>query len=185
MFKKKKKNQTGSEMSDVGKRHNLRISNPYGYYPEDVDKVLLNYEKLLSSHETEIKNLETQLEQTKAEKKMIDDEFRKMKMEMQFIDIPDISPDESFSMVGKLRNINPEVGGLPDQVPEIAESVNHFEIVADESQEPQTFDDLISKPKKKKKDLHLKQKQIEKPVVKKQKKEFSILNEKGEFDILQ
>lgn len=187
MFKKKNNNQNGSEMSEVGKRHNLRISNPYGYYPEDVDKVLLNYEKLLSSHETEISKLEKQLEQVKAEKKMIDDEFRKMKMEIQFAEIPDISADEGFSMMGKMRNINPEVGGMPDQIPEITESVNHFEIVADEPEEPQTFDNLISAPKKKEKkpkSLHIKATNNETKKEKKKKKEFSILNEDGEFDIL-
>lgn len=187
MFKKKKNNQTGSEMSEVGKRHNLRISNPYGYYPEDVDKVLLDYEELLANHEKEIARLEKQLQQALTEKKIIDDEFRKMKMELQFAEIPDISADEGFSMMGKMRNINPEVGGMPEQLPEITESVNHFEIVADEPEEPQTFDNLISAPKKKEikpKDLKLKQSVKEEKKEKKKKKEFSILNENGEFDIL-
>ena len=38
------KKAVNNEISETGKRFHLRVSRPYGYYPEDVDNLLLNQE---------------------------------------------------------------------------------------------------------------------------------------------
>ena len=38
------KKAVNNEISETGKKFHLRVSRPYGYYPEDVDSLLLNQE---------------------------------------------------------------------------------------------------------------------------------------------
>ena len=86
MFKKKKqKKNSGVEISEIGKKYNIRISTPNGYFPEDVDKILIDFEKQLNNLSAENKKMEQQLSKLDEDYKRIQTEFRKQSFEMKWV----------------------------------------------------------------------------------------------------
>ena len=168
MRRKNNTETTKRELSEIALKNNLRISTPYGYYPEDTDKVLLKYEELVNTLQAETVRLEKELIKTQQEKKAIDDEFRRMKFEMSLMEVPDTSMEEDFSMMSRITNINDSVGNMPESRPEIVESVKEIDIVKEGNipkDDEIMFDHLISKPTA-------------------ETKKVDIFNNKGELEIL-
>ena len=85
--KKKKNNGPSPNLSDVAMRHNIRISNPYGYYPDDVDRVIRKYEELTNTLDKETKRLERELASTKDELKAANGALQKLKLEMTLMEV--------------------------------------------------------------------------------------------------
>ena len=172
--KKKQNTKVGNELSEVAKRHNLRVSNPYGYYPEDVDRVLIKFEGLVNQLQRETVKLEADLQQALTDKKIIDGELKRLRFEMSIMEVPDTTTEEDFSMISKLGTINKEVGSMPEKLPEI--DLQHkipLDVVEDE---PAMIDELVSQT------VNTPKKQVAQTNT--GKFAANIFNENGELDII-
>lgn len=94
-----------SSLPEVAKRNNIRVSSPYGYYPEDVDSVILEFEKNAKMLEKENNHLTNQLEDCKAKLKDAQTELTKLKMQISLMEIPDTSAEENFAMLSRMSTI--------------------------------------------------------------------------------
>lgn len=111
LFKSKKEtpNQAAkrfeSTLPEVAKRHNIRVSSPYGYYPEDVDKVITEMENENKMLQKENTHLTKQLEDYKGKADALQTEMVALKMQMSLMDVPDASAEESFVMLSRIGTI--------------------------------------------------------------------------------
>lgn len=174
--KKNKKGIEGELKSEIANKYAIRISAPHGYFPEDVDNLIKKLENTISLLEKETVTLSEALEKEKEEKKIIDKELRTMKMNMTIMDIPDTSTEEDFSMMSRLENINPDVGGPLEKIPEIIESRIPLDIL-EENKDEDVFDQFVSKTvNKPKKKIKLKEET--------NSHKANIYNSDGELDII-
>lgn len=174
-FKKNKKSKEGFEKSDIAKKYGFRISTPNGYFPEDVDSIIEKLENQLSLLEKETINLEKQLEQTLEDKRLAEKELTRLKFDISLMEVPDTSANEDFSMLSRLENINSDVGGMPQDIPEIVEKDSPTLEVIEEEKTKDVFDELVSTKN------NIIKKQKAKPKV---RHSANIFNEDGTLDIL-
>lgn len=177
-----RRNKSGGEKkSDIAVKYGIRISTPNGYFPEDVDKIILKLEGLNATLTKETTQLQQKLEQALKEKRMIDDEYKKMKFDMSLMEVPDTSTETDFAMMSRLHTINESVGDIPEAIPDIVESTIPLDIIKDEEEDEMVFDSLVSEPRKpvpKKEPLNLNIKKGTKP------RTSNIYDENGNLDIL-
>lgn len=152
-----------SEKSAIAKQYGIRVSNPYGYFPEDVDRVLEDLQSQLNTLSKENKFASEKLARIQKERDDAKTELSKLKMQISLMDIPDSSTEEDFQMMSRLNSINPAVGNLVTEVPDQTKFTGKLEpVIADkiESDESpkvpiqETYDNLIQtskKPKQKQK----------------------------------
>lgn len=107
--KKTSKNKSSSkienELSDLAKSLNIRVSSPYGYYPEDVDPIISQLQKDVSSLTKENKKLADENNELKSLNSSLKSELTHLKMQMTMMEIPDLSAEEEFSMLGRIDSI--------------------------------------------------------------------------------
>ena len=107
--KKNKKSNIGDKLehdkSEIAKDLNIRISSPYGYYPDDVDPILLDYKNQISNLSLENKRLAEELDDTKKLLKKRQIEMNKLKMQVQFMDIPVPTADQSADVLSRLNDL--------------------------------------------------------------------------------
>lgn len=143
MGRKNKKNQGPSpNLSDVAIRHQIRISNPYGYYPDDVDRIIRKYEELTNTLQAETQRLEKLYAKTEEELHTAKNEIQRLKFDMMNLDIPDTSTEEDLAMISRLSNINENVGTIEHQMPEIAEN-SEARIPLDVIEKPSNSGDVM------------------------------------------
>lgn len=94
-----------SELPDVAKRNNIRVSSPYGYYPEDVNKIITDMESELKMLQKENNHLNGQLTDYKGRLNDAQTELTKLKMQMTLMEIPDASAEENFAMLSRISTI--------------------------------------------------------------------------------
>lgn len=94
-----------SSLPEVAKRNNIRVSSPYGYYPEDVDAVIIEFEKNAKMLEKENDHLTKQLEDYKSRLKDVQTELTKLKMQISLMEVPDTSAEENFAMLSRMSTI--------------------------------------------------------------------------------
>lgn len=111
MFKSKKETPAQAakkfeaELPEVAKRNNIRVSSPYGYYPEDVDKIIIDMESQLKMLQKENNHLNGQLTDYKGRLNDVQTELTKLKMQMSLMEIPDTSAEENFAMLSRISTI--------------------------------------------------------------------------------
>ena len=163
-----------SEKSAIATQFGIRISNPYGYFPEDVDRVLEDLQSQLNTLSKENKFASEKLARIQKERDDAKTELSKLKMQVSLMEVPDTSAEEDFQMMSRLSSINPVVGNLADDVPDQSKFTGKIEpVIADKIEvddEPEeekqsgqeTFDNLVRKaPKKPKQTVSLKTPQKE------------------------
>lgn len=126
------------ELSEVAKSHNIRVSSPYGYYPEDVDPIIIQLETAVSQLTKENKQLASQLHEEKELRQAASQELAKMKMEVSLFDYPDVSAEESFAMLGRIDSITGQYNSEP-----VSELQQRF----GSQPQPQTSPSVSPKPK--------------------------------------
>lgn len=109
----KKAQKFEQEAPESLKRNNIRISSPYGAYPEDVDKIIRKMEKDISDLTKENKQLSEELEQEQQKGKALQFELTQMKMQISLMEIPDVSTEESMAMLSRVSTIT----GVNEDVP--------------------------------------------------------------------
>lgn len=120
LFKNKKEKY---EISEVADRLGIRISTPHGYLPEDVDKLLIDFEAKVNSLNKEINSLEVRVEKAEKDKELINAEYTQLKIEsrmetekyideindlkhqISLLDIPESSMLQDEAMMSKLSTI--------------------------------------------------------------------------------
>lgn len=159
--KKKSSNKQSikaEEVSDIAKRYGVRVSNPYGYYPEDVDRILTDLDTQLSNLSKENKIASDKIQRLTKERDDIKREFTALKLQVSMMEIPDTSTETDFAMLSRLENINPKVGSIEPEVPKenqtlvepvIEDAVKDEQ--ADDTPQPAVYDDLVSQKQKPKK----------------------------------
>lgn len=155
---KSKKSTSKENVQDIPenlKKHHLRVSTPYGMYPEDVDKLVSDLESQLSRLSKENKNIEELYSQAAKERDDIKAELTKLKLQVTLMEIPDTSTEEDFQMFSRLNTINPAVGSISEKVvekqnhpyvePIISNKIEEDEEEQEKDQDTQeVFDDLVS-----------------------------------------
>lgn len=111
--KKKNNPKLGVEKSDTAKKYNIRISTPNGYFPEDVDKIIIDLEQQCQRLEKENHKLTSQYESNQKDLNKLKGEYQQLQFEMMKINI-NTSDLQSYNQMESLMKINPSVGNLPE-----------------------------------------------------------------------
>ena len=106
-----------NEKPILAQKYNIRVSNPYGYYPEDVDKLITTFENTISSLEKENKKLAEERDQAQSDLSKAQSQIVRLKMDMSLMEQADTSAEEDFvnmSRIGKITGkIEPQVMPKP------------------------------------------------------------------------
>lgn len=106
---KKKKDARGAkveqELSELAKRLGIRVSSPYGYYPDDVDPIIENLETMVSRLTLENKKFSDELYESQEKCKSLSTELTKIKMQVSLMEVPDVSAEEGFAMLSRIDSI--------------------------------------------------------------------------------
>lgn len=147
---KKKKDKVDSkiehEKSEIAKSLGIRISNPYGYYPDDVDSIIIKLNEDLARLTKENAQLtekydkiSVDFKQLNEEKKAADAELIKLRLQAQFMEREDLTFENQVVGLSKMGDINGK--DYKSEVPEILSTVFN-----DEPEQPV---DLPEEPTKK------------------------------------
>ena len=168
--KKEAENYALNEMSDIGKKYGFQISWPHGYLPTDVDTIIRKLEDDIANLTKDNLELTKSLESKDRDLNDLRSQVVKMQMEIQLMDPPDLSAEESMMMIGKMEGISPTFKAdvpmiseeeikrraqiqkaQPQERPEahIAQASGIHSDSRKPSDSPLVFNDLLSKPKKK------------------------------------
>lgn len=99
LFKKKE-----SEISEIAKNYRIRVSKPYGYYPEDVDAILETLtqkatesiqakEKLEADYENVIKKLKNDIRNLERKNDSLKTEILRLKTDFTLLEVKDRDTD--------------------------------------------------------------------------------------------
>lgn len=106
---KPKKDRRGAkienELSELAKDLGIRVSSPYGYYPEDVDPIIAGLQKNVSDLTKENKQLAEDLNDIQSKLKSTQSELSQLKMQMSLMEVPDVSAEEGFTMLSRIDSI--------------------------------------------------------------------------------
>lgn len=122
MFKwKKKKNKEKApeevySFSEIGEKYNFRVSTPQGYFPEDVDKVIVDLEHRLKSLSNDNLKLRKERDEAVADKKVIDEEYKKLRWDMSVFEVPHTSAQEDIAMLNELSNVNSSIEPANEEI---------------------------------------------------------------------
>lgn len=130
--KKSKKNnsKTGNELSQLAKDLGIRVSSPYGYYPEDVDPIISRLQKEVSDLTKENKQLADSLDDTTNKLKLVQSELSQLKMQMSLMEVPNLSAEEEFAMLGKIDSITGQYNS--ESVVDIKQNLNNSQPITTE-----------------------------------------------------
>lgn len=174
MFGKKKKNEirNANDKSDFAIEYNIRVSKPYGYYPEDVEALIGRFKDSISTLEKENKILTDKCDELTKDKAAAESQLQQLVMQVSLMGFPDSSTAQDELMLGRLNTIT---GNMPDIVTPAEELSQNQDIPSIEivqSSDEKSVDNL-PKPND---DL---------PKSSKDKKESYAITENGLFDIIE
>lgn len=105
-WSKKKESKTVKEkLPETLEKLNIRVSTPYGAYPEDVETVvsdLLEKVNKLETANVELSKKNTQLER---DLHLVNTELAKMKIDVSLMSIPETTEEEDSKMLRELNKI--------------------------------------------------------------------------------
>lgn len=105
-WSKKKESKTVKEkLPETLEKLNIRVSTPYGAYPEDVETVvsdLLEKVDKLETANVELSKKNTQLER---DLHLVNTELAKMKIDVSLMSIPETTEEEDSKMLRELNKI--------------------------------------------------------------------------------
>ena len=160
------------DLSPTALKYGFRISCPNGYFPEDVDNLILKLEADSATLTKDNIKLKKEYDELLEEHNTLKSEFMKMKMSLMLMEVPDVTAEESIAMISKMSGISDE---FSDELPTLSEeeiarrtrnSKRSDEIIANvaeptlppeeptpfktaETPTPQVFNDLLGPRKKK------------------------------------
>lgn len=132
--KKKNKEKTPEEVysfSEIGEKYNFRVSTPQGYFPEDVDRVIIDLEHRLESLSNDNLKLRKERDEAVADKKVIDEEYKKLRWDMSVFEVPHTSAQEDIAMLNELSNVNSSVEPANEEVISTGDEDDDLDFVLD------------------------------------------------------
>ena len=165
-----KKKKYDQEKSELAKKYSIRISKPAGYFPEDVDRVIIKLENEIKNLNRDKVKMEAEIERShraeelaKESEQHMKEELGQLRLQVQLIEVPDTSTVQDFDMLNKINRINDtEEEALPDYLFEnpskqsevkdiVPVKFKPLEDYSTDEKKPhqQTFNDLITKRKDK------------------------------------
>jgi len=96
------------EKSDLARSLDIRISSPYGYYPEDVDPIIRNLQLTISTYEKENKTLSDELEDTKSKLQKLKSEFNQYRFQMNLAETPVAPAAAEYALLSRIDTITGE-----------------------------------------------------------------------------
>lgn len=94
-----------NELPEIMQKYNIRVSAPYGAYPEDVVKVVQSLEDELRNVSKDNLRMKNDLEAAQKDLSTLQEEFVALKMSVSLMEIPDVSAEESMVMLNKMSGI--------------------------------------------------------------------------------
>lgn len=101
------------ELPEIATKYGIRVSNPYGYYPEDVDKVITKLEAEANNLSKDNKELRDKVGTQEKEINSLRATVTELKLQMSVMQIPDVSPLESAAMLGRMETITGNYEEMP------------------------------------------------------------------------
>lgn len=99
-FKKKEQsNKKKEDISELAKKYNIRVSNPYGCYPPDVDNALQTLEAQVTQHFNALTNLQKEYDTIKEKHDLLFAEITRLKLDMQLMGIKEEEDEEEFNNI--------------------------------------------------------------------------------------
>ena len=108
--KKVKNKKMAHDKSELAKRLNIRISSPYGYYPEDVDPIIARLEKEVSDLEKENSKISKENNDLNQNLTQLKSEFTQFKLQVSTMGFDPMSDEDAAMNIDKLNQIT---GGQP------------------------------------------------------------------------
>ena len=147
------------EKSQLAKDLNIRISSPYGYYPEDVDPIILDLQKTVSDLTKENKQLSDTVGDLTKKNADLSKQFSQLKLQMSIAEIP-ISLDDNLTNISRgLGNITGNNNYSNDDIPALSNMLQDDDYTINEEdnllndvidlQKPEIESKTESKPKPK------------------------------------
>lgn len=93
------------EKSQLAKDLGIRISNPYGYYPDDVDPIISNLQKQINDLSKENKMLRDEVGDLTNKNKSLSNELTSLKLQISITEIP-VSLEDNLDGLSHLGTIN-------------------------------------------------------------------------------
>lgn len=97
--------QFENDKPEIARRYDIKISKPYGYYPEDVDKIIAGLETERNNLAKENKMLEDKVTRLQNDNRDIKSELNRIKMQIAVM--PMIDSDSTAMDVTLLSGVNP------------------------------------------------------------------------------
>ena len=104
-WEKKKDKKVNEKLPDSLSSKGIRVSTPYGAYPEDVDAVILDLEEKIKSLTTQNDNLIKKNEQLNKDLHIVNTELAKMRIDVSLMTIPETTAEEDSKMLSELNKI--------------------------------------------------------------------------------
>lgn len=101
--KNSKIKKSNEEVPPRAKKHNIRVSKPYGLFPQDVETVLENIETERDNLLVLIDNYKKEIEQLKEDNQDLKLTITQLKFDMSLIEVPDGNESNDFQMMNKLK----------------------------------------------------------------------------------
>ena len=137
--KSKQDSKMQQEKSQLAKDLGIRISSPYGYYPDDVDPIITKLQNDLKELTLENKKLRDEVGSLQHKNTDLTTELTSLKLQISITDIP-VSLEDSLSNLSQLGDINGE--DYEDAIPELASN-----LLDDEPDESAMVPEPSTKPK--------------------------------------
>lgn len=86
------------ELPDIAKKYGLRVSKPYGYYPDDVNAILEKLDGIISDLEKENIELGKKAEETEKKYAAVQQEFVSFKIRVQTLNLQPTTLEQDVEM---------------------------------------------------------------------------------------
>lgn len=116
--------KTPQEKSQLAQDLGIRISSPYGYYPEDVDPIIIKLQNEVASLTKENKKFSEENDKLNKNLKAVSGELAKIKMQVSLMEVAPLSMEDSLAGIDKISNIT---GQHPKNTPPISDLVSLLE----------------------------------------------------------
>lgn len=146
------------DLPEVARRLGIRVSSPYGYYPEDVDKHILDLEDQVRHLTAENQQLTADYTQSKRNEIDLQTELNKLRIQMSTQVYPDVTPEQASVIYDRVPTLSgkPPLGGSNNMAtpkPTKISTPLKLKVAGGDAtpsqDEPHTFNNLL-KPRNKK-----------------------------------
>lgn len=137
-LKDRKNSKIEADKSELAKNLGIRISNPYGYYPDDVDPIIQKLQNDVASLTRENKQLTDQVADLTKKNKSLSSELSQLKIQVSLMEVPSLSMEEGLLGMSKLNAItgNHYDESIPDLAATLLNDDPPIELPEPEIEEP-------------------------------------------------